>query len=149
MTNDAVETASRLLHSARPTRKVSIDQSDLQDLIDVAISIQAEIDAAVAAESAWADSLAETLFAVNSQHGGKNAARLLKDFRDHRARGNADPFAEHDARVRAEALREAALKMNYMRQDAAEVDSWEECSAYEAAEEEILALIPDTEKGGE
>lgn len=33
----------------------------------------------------WNDRLSETLMAVNAQHGGRNAARLLKDFRDYRA----------------------------------------------------------------
>lgn len=35
--------------------------------------------------SEWADRLAETLMVVNSQHGGRHAARLLKDYRDFKA----------------------------------------------------------------
>jgi hypothetical protein len=37
-------------------------------------------------EREWADLLAETLMVVNTQHGGRNAARLLKDYRDHCAK---------------------------------------------------------------
>ena len=33
----------------------------------------------------WSDNLAETLQVVNAQHGGRNAARLLKDYRDYKA----------------------------------------------------------------
>lgn len=33
----------------------------------------------------WLSQLAECLMVMNAQHGGKNAARLLKDYRDFRA----------------------------------------------------------------
>lgn len=33
----------------------------------------------------WADRLAEMLQVINAQHGGRNAARLLRDYRDFRA----------------------------------------------------------------
>lgn len=35
----------------------------------------------------WADNLAEALQVMTAQHGGRNTARLLKDFRDFKASG--------------------------------------------------------------
>ena len=116
--------------------------------VDIA---QAEKEAAVAAEREWSDRLAETLLAVNSQHGGRNAARLLKDFRDHRARTNTveasashtNALAERDARVRAEAMREALGRADELTEEAMGADDVRDALL------DLIACVPDTDKGSE
>jgi hypothetical protein len=120
---------------------------------------QAEQDAAVAAEreacARRAVAAGIRTYEANKEWHPSHAAEAF-DFgeeiaEDIRARGNTDvndALAEHDARVRAEALREAA---NFAAV-AAHKRGGMVCSCSEGLcewiEQAILALITDTEKGG-
>lgn len=59
------------------------DGRDVSDTLRAQAARVAALEAQLAEAVEWADKLAETLMVVNAQQGGRNAARLLKDYRDH------------------------------------------------------------------
>lgn len=93
MSDTTTETVERIARGIETmlTKRLGLGPDVKSTEADTLRALAAQRDAIMAENNMlrealeWADRLSETLQVVNAQHGGRNAARLLKDFRDFRA----------------------------------------------------------------